>query len=73
MDEARAVLERLGRIEALDRAHAPASVLLAELRALVGEAEAWLAAEPEAGERAERAVARCRASILAGAGVMPAS
>jgi hypothetical protein len=41
MEEARAVLRRLDRIERLDRAAVPAEVLLAELRALVGEAEAW--------------------------------
>jgi hypothetical protein len=68
MDEARAVLERLGRIEALDRSHAPPTVLLAELRALVGEAEAWLAAEPDPGARAERAVVCCRQSLLAETG-----
>ena len=47
MDEARAVLRRLDRIEALDRGEAPAGELLDELRALVREGEAWLRAEPE--------------------------
>ena len=41
MDEARAVLERLERIEALEREGAHPQHLLAELRALVSEAEAW--------------------------------
>jgi hypothetical protein len=41
MEEARRVLERLDRIEALEHAHAPADALLGELRALVVEAEAW--------------------------------
>ena len=41
MEEARAVLERLERIEALDRAGAEPGELLAELRALLAEAEAW--------------------------------
>jgi len=41
MDEARAVLRRLERIEALDREGAHPQHLLAELRALVDEAEAW--------------------------------
>ena len=41
MDEARAVLDRLGRIDALERAGAPAGELLDELRALVQEAELW--------------------------------
>ena len=35
------MIERLDRIEALDHARAPASAFLAELRALVVEAEAW--------------------------------
>lgn len=35
------MIERLDRIEALDHARAPTSALLVELRALVGEAEAW--------------------------------
>jgi hypothetical protein len=41
MDEARAVLARLERIQALDREGAHPQHLLAELRALVDEAEAW--------------------------------
>jgi hypothetical protein len=51
MDEqggvAAGVLARLERIEAL-RAGGPASELLAELRALVPEAEAWARAEGDA-------------------------
>jgi hypothetical protein len=39
MDESRALLERLERIEALDRAGARPAELLDELRGLVGEAE----------------------------------
>jgi hypothetical protein len=45
MDEARAVLERLERIEALDRAGAGREALLAELRGLLEEAEAWSSVE----------------------------
>jgi hypothetical protein len=41
VDEARAVLERLERIEALDRAGAGRGALLPELRSLLQEAEAW--------------------------------
>src|SRR5438874_1597867 len=41
MEETEALLERLDRIEALDRDGAPPSTLLPELRALVHEAEAW--------------------------------
>ena len=57
MDEARCVLERLDRIESLDRAGAPAGELLGELRELVREAEAWAAREGDA--RAAAAVAFC--------------
>ena len=48
MNEARAVMRRLDRIEALDREHAHPAPLLAELRALVDEAEAWVRAEGDA-------------------------
>lgn len=61
MDESEAVLQRLSRIEALDRAGAPAVDLLAELRELVHEAEAWSSREGDA--RADAAVARCRAAL----------
>lgn len=61
MDEAQAVLERLSRIEALDRAGAPAPTLLEELRQLVREAEAWSAREGDV--RAEVAVERCRSAL----------
>ena len=51
MDESRAILERLARIEALDRRGAPPVELLAELRALLGEAEAWSGTEGADGAR----------------------
>ncbi len=60
MEEARAVLARLDRIEALERERAPAGELLAEVRALLAEAEAWVRAEPAGTERAEDALERCR-------------
>jgi len=60
------VLERLERIEALDRDEAPAGALLGELRALVAEAEAWARAERPGG-RAEAALDRCRLALGAGA------
>jgi hypothetical protein len=63
MDEARAVLERLGRIEALEREGAPDRSLLAEVRALLVEAEAWLAVESSGAERAESALERCREAL----------
>ena len=55
MDEARAVLERLERIEAMDRAGADVPSLLAELRELVREATDWADVEddPEARAAAE--------------------
>ena len=59
MEEARAVLQRLDRIERLDRAGAPAEALLSELKALVREAEEWSRREG-AGEDA---VARCRDAL----------
>jgi hypothetical protein len=52
MDEARAVLTRLDRIEALEVEGAPAHVLLAEVRALLVEAEAWTRSERAGTERA---------------------
>lgn len=63
MDEAQAVIERLNRIEALDRENAPATTLLAELRELVREAEAWVRTEGD--ERAELAVERCKEALAA--------
>jgi len=64
MEEARRVLERLRRIEALERRSAPSDELLAELRTLVREAETWLRAEPEPGAAAD-ALARCAAALEA--------
>ncbi|MFL6038157.1 MAG: hypothetical protein ACJ74B_05945 [Gaiellaceae bacterium] len=61
MDEARAVLARLDRIEALEREDAPPGVLLEELRGLVHDAEAW--ARVEGGERASDAVERCSSAL----------
>jgi hypothetical protein len=62
MDESRAVLERLERIEAFDRGGAPPTQLLEELRALLDEAEAW--ARREGGDAATRAVAELRRSLV---------
>ena len=55
MEEARAVLARLERIEALDREGAGATALIAELRELVREATEW--AELERDPRARAAAA----------------
>jgi hypothetical protein len=61
MDEARAVLARLDRIETLEREGAPPGVLLDELRGLVQAAEAWV--QLEGDEAAKRALDRCEASL----------
>jgi hypothetical protein len=61
MDEARAVLARLDRIEELEREGAPPGVLLEELRGLVQAAEVW--AKLEGDERARTAVERCHVSL----------
>lgn len=61
MDEARAVLARLDRIEALERDGAPPGALLEELRGLVLAAEAWAKLEGDA--RALIAVERCDAAL----------
>jgi hypothetical protein len=57
MEEARAVMERLDRIEHLDREGAHPGAVLAELRELVREAEVWVRVEgepPRATEAVER-------------------
>jgi hypothetical protein len=61
MDEARAVLERLERIETLDRAGADRSTLLTELRALLVDAEAW--SKVEGGDAGESAVETLRSAL----------
>jgi hypothetical protein len=61
MDEARAVLARLNRIEALERDGAPPGALLEELRGLVQAAEAW--ARLEGGGRAKEAIERCASAL----------
>ena len=63
MDEARSVLERLERIEALERRGSPAEVLLAELRELVTEAAAWVRVEPGPTGGAEDAIERLRQAV----------
>lgn len=66
MDEARAVVRRLRRIEALEHERVPAGSLLAEVRALFAEAEAWVRAEPGGTDAAEDAIGRCRDAVAAG-------
>jgi hypothetical protein len=64
MDEARAVLKRLERIEALERERAHPAALLAELQELVREAEAW--ARRERDPRAEAAAEALADAAAAG-------
>jgi hypothetical protein len=63
MEEARRVLERLDRVEALHLSGAPAAAVLDELRALVSEAEDWLAAEGPGTANAPGALERCRSAL----------
>jgi len=67
MDEARAVLHRLRRIEALERERASVRSVLAEVRALLAEAEAWVAAERHGTDLAAQALERCRDALEADA------
>jgi len=61
MDESRAVLERLARIENLDRRGAESRELVDELRALLAEAEAW--SRREGGDAGKRAVGELRCAL----------
>jgi hypothetical protein len=61
MEEARRVIERLERIETLDRSSASPAELLAELRGLLHDAEAWV--RVEGGDAADDAVVRLRDSL----------
>ena len=63
MDEAEQVIRRLRRIDVLERERAHPALVLAELRELVREAEAWTRAEPAGMERAEAALERCREAL----------
>lgn len=65
VDEARRVIERLARIESLERGGCPAEVMLGEVRALLHEAEAWVRAEPGGTERAAEALERSRQALAA--------
>ncbi len=55
------MIERLARIEALDRATADPAELLAEVRSLLREAEAWV--RVEGGDAGEEAVERVRSAL----------
>jgi hypothetical protein len=67
MEEARAVLARLERIEALEREGAGVQPLLAELRELVREATDWAERERDPGAReAAAAIAEAERRALRG-------
>ena len=63
MEEARRVLDRLDRIESLQRGSAEPPVLLQEVRALLAEAEAWVRAEAGGSDGAPQAVSRVREAL----------
>ena len=66
MDEARAVVDRLARIERLAEQGAPAERVREEVRRLLTEAEAWARAEGGGAERALAAVRRCEQALARG-------
>jgi hypothetical protein len=63
MEEARQVLDRLRRIELLEQERAPAPAILAEVRALLAEAEAWVGTEAAGDARAQGGVDRLRDAL----------
>jgi hypothetical protein len=63
MEHARQVIERLDRIEELKRRGSSPRELLGELRRLLREGEAWLAAESAGTERARDALRDCKARL----------
>jgi hypothetical protein len=66
VEKARAVLERLERIDGLRGEEAPAAVLLEEVRALLSEAEEWVREEPCIPARALEALERSREALAEG-------
>jgi hypothetical protein len=66
MEEARAVMHRLERIEALEREGAEPQLLLAEVRELLREGEVWVKAERDGTDPAAKALERCRLAHDAG-------
>jgi hypothetical protein len=61
VEESQAVLERLARIEALDRHGGDSRELVGELRALLAEAESW--SRREGGDAGVRAVEDLRTAL----------
>lgn len=67
MSDAQHVLDRLRRIESLERESAPAGALLDEVRSLLAEAEIWVRSEGHGNARAEAAVDALRDALGGGA------
>jgi hypothetical protein len=63
MDEARAVIARLERIDELEQRGAAAGELLEEVRGLLRDAEAWVRTEVAGTDLAETALDRCREAL----------
>lgn len=63
MDEARAVIHRLERIDALEREGAAPELVLAEVRELLREGEEWVRAERGDADVAAEALERCRSRV----------
>ena len=57
------ILDRLRRIERLERANAAPDALLNEVRELLVEAEVWVRSEARESERARAAVAALRGAL----------
>ena len=66
VEKERAILERLERIDGLRREHAPAGVVLGEVRALLFEAEDWVREEADASGRVVDALERSKSALAAG-------
>ena len=65
------MLERLRKIDSLDRATTPPDRLLGELRALLGEAESWVRSEAAASPPARDAVESLREALDASVPAAP--
>jgi hypothetical protein len=63
MNEARVLLQRLTRIQVLEQEGATPRSLLAEVQALLSEAEAWVASERDGTDLAEQALVHCRDAL----------
>jgi hypothetical protein len=60
------ILDRLRRIEQLERANAAPAAVLSEVRELLAEAEVWVRSEARESERARAAVDALRGALQTG-------